>query len=188
VPILAHEPDLHPHDLFDHPELRCEDGMSWWALYCLSRREKQLMRQLRALDVAYYAPLIAKRLRSPSGRVRTSYIPLFGSYVFLYGDAMHRHAAQATSCVSRWLVPPDPVSLTAELAQLCRLIQSGAPLAPESRLEPGMRVRVRSGPFAGFEGTIIRRAGETRLLVAVDFLQQGASVQLDDCQVEHIAQ
>jgi transcriptional antiterminator RfaH len=50
-----------------------------------------------------------------------------------------------------------------------------------------MRVRVRSGAFADFEGTIIRRAGETRLLVAVDFLQQGASVQLDDCQLERVA-
>jgi hypothetical protein len=33
---------------------------------------------------------------------------------------------------------------------------------------------------------VIRRANETRLLVAVYFLQRGASVLLDDCQVEEI--
>jgi transcription antitermination factor NusG len=187
MPILAREPDLYPDDLFDRPRLGYEDEATWWALYCLPRREKQLMRQLRALGVAFYAPLIAKRLRSPAGRIRTSYVPLFASYVFLYGDAINRQAAQATSCVSRWLVPPDPVGLSAELAQVRRLIVSGAPLAPETRLGRGMRVRVRSGPLAGFEGTIVRRAGQTRLLVAVNFLQQGASVQLDDCQVEPVA-
>jgi transcription antitermination factor NusG len=187
MPILAREPDLHPDDLFDRPELGDEENMTWWVLYCLPRREKQLMRRLRALDVAFYSPLIPKRFRLPSGRVRTSYIPLFGSYVFLYGDAGHRYAAQTTGCVSRWLVPPDPAALTADLAQIRRLTESGAPLAPESRLGPGMRVRVRSGPFAGFEGAIIHRAGETRLVVAVDFLQQGASVQLDDCQLERVA-
>jgi transcription antitermination factor NusG len=187
VPILAHQPDLFPDDLFDRPQLGHEEDLTWWALYCLPRREKTLMRQLRALEVAFYSPLIAKRFRSPAGRVRTSYVPLFPGYVFLYGDAVHRQTAQGTSCVSRWLVPPDPVALSADLAQVHRLIVSGAPLAPEARLQPGMRVRVRSGPFAGFEGTIIRKAKQTRLLVAVDFLQQGASVQLDDCQLERVA-
>ena len=43
---------------------------------------------------------------------------------------------------------------------------------------------VRSGPFMGFEGVIVRRGRETGLFVAVNFLQQGASVLLDDCQVE----
>ena len=187
MPILAAEPDLHPNDLFDRPELGCEENLRWWALYCLARREKQLMRRLRALEVAFYAPVIAKRWRSGAGRVRTSYVPLFAGYVFLYGDAGHRRVAQETSCVSRWLVPPDSAALTRDLVQLHRLIDSGAPLTPESRLGPGMRVRVRSGALAGLEGSVLRRAGETRLLVAVDFLQQGASGLLDDCQLERIA-
>lgn len=43
---------------------------------------------------------------------------------------------------------------------------------------------IRSGPFLGIEGFILRRHGQVRLLVAVDFLQQGASVLLDECEVE----
>ena len=38
--------------------------------------------------------------------------------------------------------------------------------------------------MAGLEGTVIKRHGETRLLVSVDFLQKGASVAIDDFQVE----
>jgi len=77
MPILAREPDLHPDDLFDRPEVGHEGSRHWWAAYCLARREKQLMRRLRALDVAFYSPIIARRSCSPSGRVRTSYVPLF---------------------------------------------------------------------------------------------------------------
>jgi len=35
-------------------------------------------------------------------------------------------------------------------------------------------------------GTVIRRHGGDRLLIAVHFLQRGASVLLDDFQVERI--
>ena len=63
-------------------------------------------------------------------------------------------------------------------------IACGEPLTPEARLDAGRPVRVRSGAFLGMEGVVIRRANETRLLVAVNFLQRGASVLLDDCQVE----
>ena len=67
-----------------------------------------------------------------------------------------------------------------------QLISSDAPLTPESRIEAGMRIRVRSGSLAGLEGVVIKRRGMQRLLVIVHFLQQGASVQLEDYQVERI--
>jgi transcription antitermination factor NusG len=91
-----------------------------------------------------------------------------------------------TGCVSRSLAVSDGGQLVRDLRQIRRLIQSGAPLAPESRLEPGTRVRIRSGPLVGMEGTIIRRRGSECLLVAVEFLQQGASIQLDEFQVERV--
>jgi transcription antitermination factor NusG len=172
--------------LLDRPELGREPDATWWALYCLPRQEKQLMRRLRAVEVPFYSPLVRKRSHSPSGRVRTSHVPLFSSYVFIYGGTGQRYAAQTTGCVSRWLVPSDCDALTHDLRQIRRLIDSGAPLTPEARLESGMRVRIRSGPFAGLEGVVIRRAKQIRLLVAISFLQQGASVLLNDCQLERI--
>ncbi len=60
----------------------------------------------------------------------------------------------------------------------------GVPLSIESRLQVGQQVRVRSGAFAGYEGVILRREHETRLLVSVRFMEQGVSVKLDDCQLE----
>ena len=81
---------------------------------------------------------------------------------------------------------PDPHRLCFELRQLRRLIAAGAPLALERQLANGMRVRVRSGSLIGVEGIVIRRRGQTRLLVAVDFLQQGASMLIDESQLEPV--
>ncbi len=184
MPTLTYQPDLYPEDLLDREDLGQQGDMTWWLLYCMSRREKKLMRQLLSLGVPFYSPLIAKRSRLGSGRIRTAYLPLFGNYVFLYGTSDDRRIAQETGCVSRWMSVPQPGSLTQDLRQVRHLIETKAPITPEARLQPGMRVAVRSGIFKGLEGVVIRREGKTRLLVAVNFLEQGASVLLDDCQFE----
>lgn len=150
----------------------------------MARREKELMRRLRALNIAYYSPLVHKRARSPGGRVRESYIPLFPSYVFLCGDETQRQQALTTQCISRTLAVPDTGRLVHDLRQIQRLIELDAPLTVEARIEPGRRVRVRSGSMAGLEGTVVKRRGKDWLVVVVEFLQQGASVLLEDFQVE----
>ncbi len=76
--------------------------------------------------------------------------------------------------------------LFTDLRQIRDLIATDAPLAPEARIEAGQRVRVRSGPFKGFEGTVLRRENQIRLLVSVRYMGQGASVALDDCQLDAI--
>jgi len=184
MPILAQEPDLFPAHLLDKSELA--PGQGWWVLYTMSRREKELMRRLLAAGIGFYAPLVKHRKRSLDGRVRSSYLPLFPGYVFLCGDDDQRRAALATNCVSRCLAVSDSGRLVSDLRQIHRLIEANVPLTPEARLEAGQRIRVCSGSLAGLEGTVIKRHGQQRLLVAVEFLQQGASVQIEDCGVERI--
>jgi transcriptional antiterminator RfaH len=182
MPILSAEPDLFPSTLLD--EEAATD--SWWLVYTLARREKELMRRLRSLGIGHYGPLLRRRNRSPGGRTRESFVPLFPSYVFLRGDDFARQQALATRCVSRTLPVPDPQGLVDDLQQICRLLASDRPLEPESRLEPGRRVRVRSGSMLGLEGTVVKRRGKDWLVVVVEFLQQGVSVLLEDFQVEPV--
>jgi transcription antitermination factor NusG len=47
-------------------------------------------------------------------------------------------------------------------------------------------VRVKSGPLRGVEGMVVKRRGEQRLVVAVRFLNQGASIELEDVDVERL--
>jgi transcription antitermination factor NusG len=188
VPILPKQRDIYPLGLFDEPEsghVVAPDG-HWVAFYTLARREKDLMRRLEALGVPFYAPLIQRRLPSAGGRVRTSYVPLFPGYVFSLVDDEQRRAALGTNTISRWLSVPDQRMLEHDLRGIKRLIDIDKPLTPEARLEPGQLVRVRSGPLRGTEGTVVGRKGSQRLVVAVHFLNQGASIELEDVDLEEV--
>ncbi|MDB4506244.1 KOW motif-containing protein [bacterium] len=184
MPILPPEPDAHPENVLDLQESTEEN---WWLFYTRSRQEKQLMRRLRSLNIKHYAPQIPHRKRSPAGRVRTTYAPLFNNYVFMLGTEDNRYKAVCTGCI----VKNDPITDTeqfiADLKQVHRLVNTGAPLTVESRIEVGETVRVRSGAFSGYEGIVIRRDQETRLVVSVQFMERGVSVKLEDCQLESIA-
>jgi len=183
MPLLSAEPDVFPPTLFD--DSRERDG-NWWALYTLSRQEKQLCRRLLAQETAFYSPTVSRRYRSPGGRARTSHVPLFPNYVFVYGGEQDRYAAVRTGCVSRCLPVAEPESLLLELRQIRQLITAGIPLTPEDQLQPGMLVRVKHGPFQGVQGQVVERRGETRLVVAVNFIQRGASLELGDWEFEPV--
>ncbi|KAA5538890.1 antitermination protein NusG [Roseiconus nitratireducens] len=181
MPILPQEPDRYPENLL---QSELAEQQSWWLLYTKSRQEKQLMRRLRELEVPHYGPQIEQRRRSPNGRVRTSYVPLFNNYVFLCGNDDARYQAVCTGCVQQVSEITDTGPLITDLTQISDLVDMHVPLSVEGRLVPGQQVRVKNGAFAGFEGVVLRRDQETRLLVSVRFMDQGVSVKLDDCQLE----
>ncbi|MEO1995364.1 MAG: transcription termination/antitermination NusG family protein [Planctomycetaceae bacterium] len=186
MPILSREPDVYPETLFEEPQEFAAEDADWCALYTMSRREKQLVRLLRSQHIPHYCPTIEQIHRSPNGRLRKSYIPLFSNYVFMLGDEQDRYTAKTTNCVSREIAVHDPSQLINDLRQIHQLVLTGSQLTPESRIETGTRVRVKSGMLRGQEGCVISRRGERRLLVSVNFLQRGASVLLDDVDLETI--
>jgi transcription antitermination factor NusG len=210
MPLLAREPDCYPSDLFDRlaetplpsdsestdgvipctpvslPGVEPQERDRWWVVRTLSRREKDLMRRLTAADVAYYTPIITRRSRSASGRVRASFVPLFSGYVFLHGTEDDRRAALTTNCIASILAVEDQCRLLGELLQIRKLLDSDRPITPEEKLVRGQAVRVVTGPLRGQEGVVIERLGKRRLLVTVELLQRGASVDLDECDVEPI--
>ena len=184
MPILSKEPSLYPETLLD--ELACEPSQrQWWVLYMKARQEKAISRDLLGFEIPFYLPLVKKTWIS-RGRKASSYSPLFPGYVFMFGTEDERVRSLTTNRISRILQIDDPVCLLNDLRQLRQLIASNAPLTVESRLMPGNRVRVRSGPLAGLEGVVLNRRGETRLLVRVNFIQKGASVEVDDFLLEPI--
>jgi len=187
MPILKREDDIWPADLLEveSPVLQRAD-LEWWCVYTLSRREKDLIRKLAAWEIPHYAPMIPKRFRSPAGRMRTSFVPLFPNYVFMLADGIMRHQALTSNCISRCNAIVEPEPLITDLRQILNVVEAGEPLTPEARLEPGDRVRVRTGPFRNYEGTVLRREGKTRLLLSVRYLEQGVSMEIDEGVLEPI--
>jgi len=181
--ILAPETSIFPHGLLDGELLTADSDRHWWAVYSKSRQEKSIARHLVGMDVPFYLPLVEKTSMIRGRRVK-SLLPLFTSYLFIYADEAERIKTLSTNRVVQMFAAPDALEMTNDLKHIQTLIESGAPLTVESCLQPGQRVRVKTGSLRGIEGVITARRGEDRLLVAVNFLQQGVSVLIQDFQVE----
>ena len=155
MPILKEEPSLFPETLLEELPLDMP-GRHWFALYTKARQEKSLARELLKHRIPFYLPLV-KKIGVARNRKRTSQVPLFGGYVFLYGAEEERVRCLATNRISRVLAVEQPEQLVFDLRQFRQMIAANAPLTIESRLAPGRRVRVRQGAFAGLEGTVLKR-------------------------------
>jgi transcription termination/antitermination protein NusG len=182
MPLLSAEPSLFPDTLFSGDGT--EAVPDWLVIYTRARAEKALARSLLARGVGFFLPLHERRWLSPSGRTRCSYLPLFPGYVFLYGATEARWSALETGLVSRCLSVADQVGLHRDLARVYRLISSGAPLLPEERLEPGDLVEIVYGSLTGLVAKVIRRGKQLRLVVEVELLQRGVSVEIDSHMVQ----
>src|SRR5262245_3533015 len=99
MPILAAETSLFPHNLLDE-FTDAPSERHWWAVYTRSRMEKSLARQLLALEVPFYLPLVRKTKRV-AGRPVKSLLPLFGSYLFVYGTNSERLETLGTNRVAQ---------------------------------------------------------------------------------------
>lgn len=178
MPLLPPEKDIYPEDLLSSQDM-AESARNWWTVYTRVRQEKSLARELLTWKIPFYLPLV-KQARLYRGRKRSSYLPLFTSYLFLQATDEERVKALGTDRVAQIIPVPDAAGLLRDLRQIQRLILADVPLTLESRLQPGAHVRVRSGVLAGIEGVVQSRTKPTRLVVLVNLLQQGVSLEVED--------
>ncbi len=186
MPILPAEPDLYPNDLWDAVPAG-PNGVRWWCLHTKPRQEKAAARDLRARRVAYYLPQVVQETRTPQGRKIRSVVPLFTSYLFLLGDERARLEALKGNRLVHVLDVADQGALTHDLRQVHQMLASGLPVLPEPTVPVGAKVRIKTGPLTGIEGTVIRRGKRDQFVAVVQFLGRGATVDLEDWQVEQVA-
>jgi transcriptional antiterminator RfaH len=183
MPILPAESDSYPPDLWSEGLALNGDGR-WWCLHAKPRQEKKVASDLRAHRVAHYLPQIAKEGRTPGGRKTRSILPLFPGYLFLYGDEAARLEALQGNRLVRVLRVPDQEKLVCDLKQVYRLISSGVAVVHEPSYPVGTLVRITDGPLVGLVGRVVRRGKRDQFTALVRFLGQGATVELEDWQVE----
>jgi transcription antitermination factor NusG len=189
MPILPAEPDRYPEDLWDEgvsPPSKPE--ALWWCLHTKPRQEKATVRDLREHGVAYYLPQVVKEGRTPQGRRIHSVSPLFAGYVFLYGDPNDRISALRGNRLVHVLEVVDQAGLVRDLRQIHRILESGLTVSSEPMVPVGARVRIVTGPLTGIIGTVIRRGKRDQFVAVVQFLGRGATVDLQDWQVEQVSE
>ena len=155
----------------------------WFVLHTRSRQEKSLAEDLAGRGIRHFLPLVTK-LRRWGNRKASVDEPLFPGYVFLRGSRDEAFAADRTRRVAHIIPVADQQRLVWELRNLAQAIEQKTPLDPYPYLKRGIRVEVTSGPLRGLQGLIEARIGFDKLILAVDMLGQGVTVELLGASVE----
>jgi transcription antitermination factor NusG len=167
------------------------DKSQWYAIYTRSRHEKQVATFLQRQQLETFLPL-RRTWSSRQDRKLTIQIPALPGYLFvrcvLYAEtrALIKRASGVLRLVEnagRPAVIPDSQIESLRAALAGTFNAEGHPF-----LKVGDRVRVARGPMVGAEGYLVRVAeNRHRLVIAVDYVNQALSVEIDANCVDPVA-
>lgn len=200
LPVCPHQANLHGTENGEAmPESNPAPGLSsvvqadgvparrWLAAYTRSRHEQQVAQQLRRKNVECLLPTF-ERLKRWSDRVKRARAPLFPGYVFVQVSPAEGvrvlEMAGVVNLVSR---AGRPVELSPnDIAQLRACCLQAHNIEPHPYLKIGRRVRVKHGPFAGWEGTLVEKQNSRRLVITIEQIMKAVAINLDGADVEAI--
>lgn len=151
----------------------------WYAVCTRPRFEKKTRVFLEREEIPNWLPL-QRSQRQWSDRKRIIDAPVFNSYIFVHITENEFYRTLNTYGVSRFVyyngkpaVVPDR-----DIDFLRRVFDEGYEVeARPIAFQPGMRVRITRGPFAGREGILVAEGNRQRF--RVDLKQIGHSILFD---------
>ena len=166
------------------------NNTNWYAVYTRCRHEKQVASYLAKQDIETFVPLRRDWSRR-TDRKLTIQVPALPGYLFvrcpLYAET--RALIKRTSGVLRLVESAGRPAVIPErqIESLRTALATSFNAEGHPYLQIGDRVRVVRGPMIGAEGYLVRVAeSRHRLVIAVDYVNQALSVDLDAECVELI--
>jgi len=151
----------------------------WYLVHAKPRQEEAAARGLAEQDYGVYLPRLKQR-RRVRGRLAEVVQPLFPRYLFVAPGRPEQSVAPVDSTpgvqkLVRFGALYLPVGEDVIAALRAREdAATGCHSLGAPQLAPGARVRIDTGPFAGFEGIFEAKAGEDRVVILLDLLGQRA--------------
>ena len=157
---------------------------AWFAVWTKSRHEATAHAQLTSRGVEAFLPTVPKWSRWKDRRKRIDW-PLFQGYCFARVRPEDARLVQTCASVAglvsfngRAAAIPD-----SEIEGIRALVSSDLQYDPCPFLPEGSRVEVVSGPLQGVTGRLVRKGAHARLVLSVDLIGQGVSVEVDAADV-----
>jgi len=168
--------------VMDRKSERC-----WLAAYTRSRHEGRVAEQLTAKEIVSLLPTY-ERFSRWSDRIRRSQSPLFPGYVFVHVSNEERVPVLQTSGVVNIVsVAGKPARLGEDEIERVRACGThGHLVEPHPFLRIGHRVRVKHGPFAGWEGILVEKQNGARLVITVEQIMKSVAINLHGADVEPV--
>jgi len=159
----------------------------WYAVHTRHQHEKLVARALANKGFEVFLPLYSD-VRQWRDRTKRVELPLFSCYVFLRGNLDRRLAIVTTPGIhglvsSAGKLAPIP---EAEIQAVHSVIENRIKVEPHPFLKCGDLVRVKSGALRGLEGFLMRKKGQTRLIISVSLLERSVAAEVDASAVERV--
>jgi transcription antitermination factor NusG len=156
----------------------------WYVVYTNANHEKRVALQLGQRSIEHLLPLYDSVRRWKDRRVHLQ-MPLFPGYVFVRFALRDRLQVLQTPSVAHLVrFNGRPAVLPIEDIQTVQnCLNLGSQVEPHPYLQTGRRARVRSGPFQGLEGIILRRKNKTRLVLSFELIMRSVAVEIDETEL-----
>jgi transcriptional antiterminator NusG len=157
---------------------------AWYAIWTRSRHEQTVLEQLERKGFTAFLPTITRWSRWKDRKKHIDW-PLFPGYCFAKLDAENRlpvlKCSGVVSIVSfNGEIAPIPEH---EIAGIRQLIETDLQFDPCPLIREGMLVEVMHGPLRGVVGRLVRKGSHARLVLSVELIGQGVSVEVDAADV-----
>jgi transcription antitermination factor NusG len=170
---------------FDGDQLEAYAQPRWYAAYTRANHERRVADQLDEHGVQNYLPQYESVRNWKDRKVRLQ-LPLFPGYVFVHLGLPSRLQVLQVPGVA-WLVSfaGRPAAVPEEeFARIRGFLDKGFRAEPHPYLKAGRRVRVRSGPFEGLEGIVVRRKNSTRLVISLELIERAMAVDVEEASLD----
>jgi transcription termination/antitermination protein NusG len=163
------------------------DGLpQWYALYTVSRHEKRIARHLDIREIACFLPLYCAQRNWNNGLRVNLELPLFPNYIFVRFDRCMRGRVLEIPGVLSIVGGRQPSPLSEIEIESLRAGVKLRKVEPHPYLVTGERVRIKSGPLAGWLGVLLRDKNSCRAVVTVDQIMRSVAVEVEDDELEAI--
>jgi transcription elongation factor/antiterminator RfaH len=167
---------------FDVASRALVGNQRWFLVHTLSKSEQRAEWHLGAQGFRTYLPQIKKTIRH-ARKLRTIRAPVFPGYLFIVLDLERDRwlSVRSTVGVARLFTQQDgrPVPVPVGIVESLIEQSDGNVARLDASLVKGQQVRILSGPFADFVGTLERLDGAGRVQVLLQMMGTAVPVALN---------
>ena len=170
----------------DEPtDLHVPGSRAWYAIWTRSRHEQTVQEQIAQKGFDAFLPTITRWSRWKDRKKQIAW-PLFPGYCFAkLGIDDRLPIMKCAGVVSIVSFNGEIASIPDhEIEAIRRLIETDLQFDPCPLIREGMLVEVVHGPLRGVVGRLVRKGSHARLILAVELIGQGVSVEVDAADVK----
>jgi transcription antitermination factor NusG len=158
---------------------------SWFAIWTRSRHEHVVREQIERKHFDAFLPTITRWSHWKDRKKKIDW-PLFPGYCFArFEQEEALSILKCTGVVNIVSVEGKPAPIPDhEIEGIRLLLQSDLQYDPCPLIREGMMVEVTHGALKGVVGRLVRKGAHARLILSVDLIGQGVSVEVDAADVK----